>query len=421
MTRGASIVPVSGELFGLEPDTEYAYCLIATDVTGETLGSAVTFMTEPVAPKAPETRPAMNIATGSATLTGRLGVEAIQTSWHFEYAAGFSCTGPGAKTTPETQDATPGEPGVEVSAAVAQLRPGTEYAACLLAKNGIGSTAGTQAWFATEPAVPPTVESVAASSTSTEATVETHIDPDATTATCEVRYGTSAAYGSVVACREGLGESIHFASAHVTGLQPNTTYYFRVVAENKAGRSLPSEGTGTLTTRPPSETKGEEEHKQEKTEEKTTPITPIVSTVTPVVIPTTPVTTTTTPSTCSVSLAGARIMTKGVSEATIELTGAGTGTCQGKLVLAIKTKAKGKGRRPKMTTIGTATFSISPGKTTAVELALDTSGRALLGAAHGHLTATLTVLKSSPAPSQTNTDSVHLVQQRAAKARRPTK
>ncbi len=31
-------IAVSGELTGLEPATQYAYCLIATDASGETSG-----------------------------------------------------------------------------------------------------------------------------------------------------------------------------------------------------------------------------------------------------------------------------------------------------------------------------------------------------------------------------------------------
>ena len=40
---------------GLEPDTEYAYCLTATDSSGETEGSPVTFTTGPIAPRSPST------------------------------------------------------------------------------------------------------------------------------------------------------------------------------------------------------------------------------------------------------------------------------------------------------------------------------------------------------------------------------
>jgi hypothetical protein len=130
----------------------------------------------------------------------------------------------------------------------------------------------------------------------------------------------------------------------------------------------------------------------------------------------------------SVSLAGTRITTTRRGEAAVKLRCAGTGKCSGKLTLTVRTQGMfekrarsskgGKGRRAsKMETIGTATFSIPPGKTT-IDVKLNAAGRALLDTEHGHLNAILTVLKSSPAPSQRYTENVRLVQLKAAKARR---
>lgn len=97
--------------------------------------------------------------------------------------------------------------------------------------------------------VPPTVESVAATSKSTEATVEAHADTNALAGTCEVQYGTSESYGSSAPCGTGLGSiNSQLVSAQLMGLELGTRYYYRVVAENHAGKSLTSEGKGTFTT-----------------------------------------------------------------------------------------------------------------------------------------------------------------------------
>ena len=114
---------------------------------------------------------------------------------------------------------------------------------------------------------------------------------------------------------------------------------------------------------------------------------------------------------------------KGASEATIKLAATGTDTCAGELTLTVRTKGKkgGNRRRSRTTTIGTATFSIPTGRTVNVELRLDAAGRALLDAPHGRLSATLTILKSSPAPSQTHAENVRLVQQKIIKARKAAK
>jgi len=109
---------------------------------------------------------------------------------------------------------------------------------------------------------------------------------------------------------------------------------------------------------------------------------------------------------------GSTITVQSSGAAGVKLTCTGTGTCGGKLTLTAKGTAK-KGKKAKSETIGRATFSIPAGKTATIKLTLNAAGKALLGADHGRLGARLSILKPSPAPSQTHTDSVHLVQQKA--------
>jgi Subtilase family len=242
---------VSAELTGLEPDTEYAYCLIATDTYGETEGSTVTFATGPTAPHAPATLAAAEIATETATLEGRLTAERSPSTWYFEYAPGGSCSAAGVSRTPEAQDAHPDEP-TEVRAAAIDLEPGTEYSACLIAKNTAGASAGSPISFTTK-AIPPKVVSVAlvGQPGAREATIEGHVLPGAQHAKCELEYGSTEAYGIDVPCGEdlaGSGDSGAAAVVHVTGLEPGAAYDYRLIVENSSGPSAPGEGTGTFTT-----------------------------------------------------------------------------------------------------------------------------------------------------------------------------
>jgi len=405
-------IHVSGELFGLEADTHYSYCLVATDASGETTGQTLTLTTEPAAPKPPQTSPATNITTDSATLEGRLGPQPIATSWSFHYAPEFTCTWEHASTTAEQQDTEPGEVD-EVSAAVSSLQPGTYYNVCLVAKNRIGSTIGWELSFLTEPAAP-RIESVSAQSTGTEATIEAKTNPDAQAATCEVQYGTSEAYGSTAPCKEGLGNNGErvLASAHISNLAPGSTYYFQVIAENEKGKSSPSEGKGTVTTQPMSTPGGP------SGEEKTsTPPTgsPIASTVSPVVIPTTPITTTT-PRTGSVSLAGTAVMVQGGRTLLVKLNCLGDAICRGKLTLTAKVTIKAKGKKGTSTramTIGIASFSIPGDETKTVRIKLDAAGRVLLKANHARLSATLSILELAPSPENTERNVVQLVEEKA--------
>jgi hypothetical protein len=130
----------------------------------------------------------------------------------------------------------------------------------------------------------------------------------------------------------------------------------------------------------------------------------------------------------SVSLDGSAITVQSSGEAAVKLACAGTTKCTGKLTLTANgTKADRLRRDEKAKTkiIGVADFSIAAGKTTTIKLTLNTIGQALLSGDHGRLSASLMVLKSAPAPSQTHTDSVHLAQQKphgdaSSNARRAT-
>ncbi len=123
----------------------------------------------------------------------------------------------------------------------------------------------------------------------------------------------------------------------------------------------------------------------------------------------------------SVSLASSVIGVQSGGKASVKLTCAGTTTCAGKLTLTVSLKGKGKGKhgkKAKTETIGTAAFSIPAGKTGVVAIKLTTAGRTLLKAGHGKLSASLTILKSSPAPASTKRESVTLVQKSAVKAKK---
>ncbi len=202
-------------------------------------------------PEAPLTEAcAGTVFTSTGKVCGTLNPHSTATvGYYFAYNKGTSCTN--GKETPLQPEAQ-GE-GISVTGELFGLEPDTEYSYCLIATDASGETTGPTLTFTTEPAPKaPTVESVSAQSTSTEATIEATVSPNAQTATCEVQYGVSEAYGSTAPCKQGLGNNGErvLASAHVTGLKAGTTYYYRVVVENQIGKSSPSEGQGTFTTQP---------------------------------------------------------------------------------------------------------------------------------------------------------------------------
>jgi alpha-tubulin suppressor-like RCC1 family protein len=275
---------------------------------------------------------------------------------------------------------------------------------------------------------PPTQEpktEAATSVTSTSAILEGTLEPAATKLKYDFQYnaGTGCEGGSTT--QEAEGEDR--VPATVEGLKPNTEYAFCLIAKSAEGgtavgraetfrtaesqaeiqarEKLGQEAEAKAKAEAEAKTKAEAEataakKKQEeeaaakkKKEEAAT--------------------------TGGVSLVGSTISVQSSGKAQVKLACAGIDTCTGKLALTVKTKNKGKHKQSKTTTIGTATFSIPAGKTATIKVELNGTGRALLGAARGHLGTTLTILKVSPVPSKTQTKSVRLVQQKPAKAKQP--
>jgi PKD repeat protein len=116
---------------------------------------------------------------------------------------------------------------------------------------------------------------------------------------------------------------------------------------------------------------------------------------------------TTTP-TATIALAGSAISINPKGAGAIKLSCAGTASCSGTLTIVAKTPGK-HGHSVK---IGHASFSIAAGATKSVAVKLSATGRSLLNAGHGHLSAGLTIDKSAPAPESKLTRAVRLSQKR---------
>jgi hypothetical protein len=127
------------------------------------------------------------------------------------------------------------------------------------------------------------------------------------------------------------------------------------------------------------------------------------------------------PATGGLALAADNLSVRG-AVALVNLNCLGSESCHGKLTLTAKSSVKAKGaegKKARAVTIGTMSFSIAGDETKTLKITIDAAGTALLKVHHGRLSASLAVLESSPGPSQTHIDSVHLIQQKADKARRP--
>lgn len=119
----------------------------------------------------------------------------------------------------------------------------------------------------------------------------------------------------------------------------------------------------------------------------------------------------------SVLLDSAIVVKNGRATA-LTLTCSDVAACVGKLTLATTVPSgKGRDRHAKVERIGAASFSIAAGKRAIVRVPVNKIGRALMGALHGQLSATLTIVRVSPLPQQTQTLHLRLERRKARKVK----
>jgi DNA-binding beta-propeller fold protein YncE len=191
---------------------------------------------------------ASEVTSTTARLEGEVNPEGSETGFHFSYARGSNCTGPGSVTTP-ISNAGEGKANVNESEVVPHegapaLEPNTQYTFCLIAENGFGTSTSNEEHFTTE-AVPVTVEaeSVSAELASKavvgqrEVTFTAQVSPSVQdTATCVFEYAKSGeAYNASVPCEPTQGSTGTGVTATVNGLEAGVDYHYRVVATNKTG------------------------------------------------------------------------------------------------------------------------------------------------------------------------------------------
>ena len=167
----------------------------------------------------------------SAALKGEVNPNSSEVKeCHFEY-------GKASEAFPTKERiACPGKPGagekfVPVSVKVVGLEKQGEYHFRITAKNADGEATGAGKTFKVEN--PPVATTEAASAVGTTlATLNGKVNPKGSAVECHFEYGTTASYGSTVACSSapGEGEVPVAESAAISGLKSGTGYHFRIVA-----------------------------------------------------------------------------------------------------------------------------------------------------------------------------------------------
>ncbi len=171
---------------------------------------------------------------GTVTLNGTVDPDGEPvTSCEFEYGTEASY---GSEVPCEPAPGSGSSP-VAVHAVVSGLTPLTSYHYRLVAGDAHGSDPGLDHTFVAP--ARPTIESESAVKvTSESAELLAQIDPGAIDTTYRVEYGPTSAYGTSVSGDAGSGSSAATVRLLLQGLQPDTTYHFRVVASNGLQREV---------------------------------------------------------------------------------------------------------------------------------------------------------------------------------------
>jgi hypothetical protein len=234
---GTANVPVEASVTGLIPNQSYHYQLAAENKNAPSPpGGEREFRTPSVPPQVETLQPSV-VGFEVAALSGSVNPEHSETAYRFEYgpcATSAEC----AEAKYATQTQTHESSVYEVLGAFQEIEvlPSSGYHYRLVAQNSAGVTYGGNVTFTTAPVPPLVVESGTASAvTQTSAVISGSLDPNGLASAYGFQLGTQAGvYGPQVGTGTiALGifqaQSVTFA---LEGLQPGTTYHYRLLASN---------------------------------------------------------------------------------------------------------------------------------------------------------------------------------------------
>ena len=213
---GLAIDPVSDRMYGAP------WAVLGTGKFLRAFGFALSVATSP----------ATAVASATATLNGTVNPAGkAVTECRFEYgqSAAYGQSVPCAETL---GDIGAGTAPVPVHADLTGLTPGTAYHFRIVAANAEPEESqGIDASFTTSG--PSILATWSEEVISTEAVLKAEINPRGLATTYRFEYGTSAAYGQQTPeLAVGEDESGHEVTLLLSGLAPDTTYHYRVVATN---------------------------------------------------------------------------------------------------------------------------------------------------------------------------------------------
>ena len=256
LPEGAGPTPVTEVIGGLAPGTVYHLRIVASNSEGEEAQAvaASTFETEAVNPPAAE-----GLAVSAVTVS----------SAHFSGSVSSGGTGPGEEIATYRFECSPECPGLAgdqpiepkdgadhtVEADATGLEPNTTYQVRLIATNGSGSVADEGEFTTGAVAPEATTLSITGPISDATARVVGQVDPRNSQTSYWFEYGPADCASNP--CQSfPLGQDADAGSSGaavtlgqtLTGLQPGSTYHYRIVAANGSGMTFGSDRTFTTAS-----------------------------------------------------------------------------------------------------------------------------------------------------------------------------
>ncbi|MFZ0826557.1 MAG: fibronectin type III domain-containing protein [Verrucomicrobiia bacterium] len=238
VTNGLDIstnpTPVSVDISGLTASTTYHYQLMASDsdLPGLQYGGDQQFTTAGTATLPGAVTLAASAVTGvNAQLNGTVNPNGADTTWFFEY--GYDTTYSLGNTASGVVSAA-NTSAVPVNILAGGLNPLTTYHCQLVASNSAGISLGGDQQFTT-PGLPPDVTTLAANPVgTTTATLNGTVNGEGSATAGYFQYGPAAGvYTNDTSGNQFYGPanySPQSESTAISGLIPNTTYHYRILA-----------------------------------------------------------------------------------------------------------------------------------------------------------------------------------------------
>ena len=234
---GLNARSVSTTLSALAPGATYYFRVCAESSGGHSEGQILIFKTaSPPGPPAVVTDAATSVGATGATLNGSVIPNGMATDAWFEW--GTDATLAGYSTT-QARAIGSGSVSLAIDQVLTGLTTGTIYYYRVAASNGSGTSRGDI--LSCLPGGAPTATTLIATSVGeTGATLNGIVNPNGMATSAWFEWGTSpslATFNTSSAQALAAGTSPQPVMESLSGLNPGTTYYYRVAASSSAGRT----------------------------------------------------------------------------------------------------------------------------------------------------------------------------------------